>query len=124
MDATHNHSKQEDTDSRMPDKDPTAYQWITYLWVIALSVWGGAVNYIRKVRTGATRPFNFMELVGEIFTSGFVGVITFWLCEAAGFDQLVTAAIVGISAHMGSRALFMLERAVENRFNAILGKDR
>ena len=108
----------------MPDKDPTTYQWITYVWVITLSVWGGIVNYIRKVKAGDARPFNFMELIGEIFTSGFVGVITFWLCEAAGISQLVTAALVGISAHMGSRAMLMFEKALERKFAAVVERDK
>jgi len=31
-------------------------------------------------------------------------------------SPLVTAALVGISGHMGSRALFMMEDWIKNRF--------
>jgi len=93
----------------VPEKDPTTYSILTYAWVCGLAAWGGAVSFIRKVRSGRSRYINVVELVGEIATAAFAGLITFWLCEAAAFDQLITAAAVGVSGHMGSRALFQLE---------------
>lgn len=100
----------------MPEKDPTTYSLITYAWVCTLSAWGGTVNWIRKRKSGDTRPFNFMELVGEIMTSAFGGVLTFWLCEASSLHPLITAALVGISGHMGSRAIYHMETWAEARF--------
>lgn len=99
----------------MPDKDPTTYDLITYAWVIGLSMVGGTVSFMRKVREGHTRAFNVFELIGEIVTAGFAGVLTFWLCEAGGINPLVTAALVGITGHMGSRAIFLLERVAESK---------
>lgn len=99
----------------MPEKDPATYSMLTYLWVAGLSAWGGVVGYIRKMKNGTLPRFSFAELIGDIVTSGFVGVVTFWLCEAAGIHGLVTAALVGISGHMGSRALFTFEKYFENQ---------
>lgn len=106
----------------MLEKDPTNYSLLTYAWVLILSAWGGVVNFIRKSRTGAARPFNLTELIGEIFTSGFAGVLTFWLCEFSGIAPLMTAALVGISGHMGGRAIFQIEQWIEQRFEAMKGK--
>lgn len=100
----------------MPEKDPTTYSLLTYAWVSLLSAWGGAVNWLRKRRDGTTRPFNFMEFIGELVTSAFAGVVTFWLCEAAGIQPLVTAALVAISGHMGSRAIYHMEQWAKTRF--------
>lgn len=97
-------------------KDPSTYGIITYLWVTALASWGGLVSFLRKRREGQARPWNVMELMGELFTSAFVGIITFWLCEAADIHPLVTPALVGICGHMGSRALFHFEKWAEARF--------
>lgn len=96
-------------------KDPTTYGMLTYIWVIGLSAWGGAVNFLRKRRAGMVRPFNVTELIGEIATSAFAGLLTFWLCEAAELAPLVTAALVGVSGHMGSRALFHLEHVLADK---------
>lgn len=101
----------------MPEKDPTNYGILTYGWVLALSAWGGLAAWIRKRNEGTARPFNFMELVGEIFISAFAGLITFFLGESAGINPLITAALVGISGHMGSRAIFLLESWAERKFS-------
>ena len=50
----------------MPDKDPSTYGLITYLWVTGLAAWGGLVSFYRKVKSGETRAFNVVELIGEI----------------------------------------------------------
>lgn len=97
-------------------KDPTTYSLLTYVWVGGLSAWGGLVSFLRRTREGRVRPWNFVELVGELTTSAFAGIVTFWLCEAGGIAPLVTAALVAISGHMGSRALFHMERWAESRF--------
>lgn len=98
----------------MPEKDPSTYTALTYLWVVVLAMWGGVISFVQRVKLGHTKVFNFMEFLGEVATSGFVGVITFWLCEAAGINHLITAALVGITGHMGSRAIWRLEKWAEH----------
>lgn len=100
----------------MIDKDPSTYGWLTYFWVTGLGAWGGLVSFYRKLRAGKARPFNVVELIGELTTSAFAGLITFWLCEAAEIQPLVTAAFVGITGHMGSRAIFLIESWAEDHF--------
>ena len=107
----------------MPEKNPENYQLLTYLWVIGLASWGGVVSVMRKMKDGRARAFNIMELVGEIFTSAFAGILTFWLCESAGFSGLVTAAFVGISGHMGSRAIGMMENYFSKKFDVEIPKE-
>lgn len=91
---------------------------ITYGWVILLAVWGGVVNYFNKVRAGKTSRFNITELVGDIVTSGFVGVLTFWLCQASGFSELLTAVFVGVSGHMGARAVAKFETFIGEKIGS------
>lgn len=102
----------------MLEKDPTNYSWITYAWVLVVSIAGGTVSFTRKMRQGAVRIFNLTEFIGEIITSGFAGVLTFWLCEWSGVAPLLTAVLVGISGHMGSRAIFGMEKWAERRYLA------
>lgn len=100
----------------MIDKDPTSFSLVTYAWVLLLAGVGGFVSFMRRLKEGHVRAFNVVEFVGEIVTSAFAGVITFWLCEHAQTPQLLTAAMVGISGHAGSRALHVLESWLEKRF--------
>lgn len=100
----------------MLEKDPTSYSFLTYAWVFALATLGGVVSFMRKFQKGHVRAFNIVEFIGEIVTSAFAGVITFWLCENATLPPLVTAAFVGVSGHMGSRAIFMVEDWLAKKF--------
>lgn len=95
----------------MTDKDPTSYSFLTYAWIITLSAIGGIISYLKKAKS-----FSIVEFCTEILTAAFVGVITFWLCEQATIDPLTTAALVGVSGHMGSRALLMLEKFFKGQF--------
>lgn len=97
----------------MLDKDPSAYPILTYLWVAGLAVIGGVISHLRKINGGA--KWNLVRFSLDIGTSAFVGIITFWLCEAAELQPLVTAALIGVSGHMGSRAFFVIENALRQR---------
>lgn len=91
-------------------KDPLSFGLLTYCWVIVLSAWGGTVRFIRKVRAGdmSLKQAAF-TLIGEVVTSSFAGVVTFYLAQATGISGLWTAVVVGIAGHMGGRALEPLE---------------
>lgn len=106
----------------MLEKDPSTYSWLTYLWVFGVALWGGTVNYLRKRREGIIPAFSITEFAGELMTSAFAGLITFFLCEAAGFNPMLSAAFIAISGHMGSRAIFMLEKHLQKRFASESGK--
>jgi CHASE2 domain-containing sensor protein len=102
-------------------KDPTSYAWITYAWVVVWSIVGGLVNWHRKIRDGHARPFNLAELVGEVATSAFAGVSTFWLCEWVGVAPLLAAVFIGIAGHMGTRFVFFLEHVLEKHLSHRFG---
>lgn len=96
----------------MSEKDPENVGWIVqtipFLFAIALSCLGGIVSYLHRIdKTGMA--FSLFRFSLEIITSGFVGIVSFMLCDAADFGWSYTAAIVAISGHMGTRALFLFE---------------
>lgn len=91
-------------------KDPASYSLVTYAWVFVLSAWGGTVRFIRKVKAGEMSPKQALKfLIGEVLTSAFAGVLTFYLAQATGVSGLWTAVLVGIAGHMGGRSLERLE---------------
>ena len=98
-------------------KDPTSYSLLTYAWVVALSAWGGMVRFIRKVKAGEmSLKQASLTLAGEIVTSAFAGVVTFYACEANGVAPLMTAVLVGVAGHMGGRALEPVEQLLKRWF--------
>lgn len=98
------------------EKDPTSYSLITYAWVSGLAMLGGFVSYMKKMERRNPKAFSMMELVGEVSASAFAGILTFWLCEHSDIPPLVTAALVGISGHAGSRAVLIMENWVKRKF--------
>lgn len=71
---------------------------------------------MRKIENRHPVSFSIVEFLAEIGASAFAGVITFWLCEHAEIPGLMTAALVGIAGHAGSRALYMIENIVKSRY--------
>lgn len=103
-----------------PPKSPWGYELAVYIWVTCLSTLGGVVSFMRKLKEGNARAFNIIEFIGEIATSAFAGIITFFMCQWAGFSDLLTASMVAVSGHMGSRAIFLLEKMLEKKLGGIV----
>ena len=91
---------------------------LTWVWVVGLSLLGGFVSFVRKVRASHARAWNFTEFVGEIVTAALAGLITANLCQWLNYPPSLTYALTGIGAHMGSRALFKLEALFDTKFPA------
>lgn len=90
---------------------------LSWALLIGLSLWGGFASFVRKMKDGHARAWNFTEFVGELVISGFTGIITANLCDYIGAPAPLKYALVGIASHMGSRALFRLEAVLNTKFN-------
>lgn len=97
-------------------KDPLRYSLRDYGLILAVALLGGLVSWYAKVRRGEIPGYSVMQLIGELATSAFAGLISFWLCEWAGFPQLLTVAMVAISGHMGTAAIQQFEKFAARRF--------
>jgi hypothetical protein len=93
--------------------------WCGLVWFGA-AIWGGTAGYVGKVKR-LGKPFSLVELIGEWAISGFSGVITGLLCVSYGVDAYVTTAIAGVSGHMGSRTIYLLESLGRKYIEARLG---
>lgn len=89
---------------------------LTYGWVFGLAMLGGAASFVRRVRRGEAKYSNIIELIGELVVSAFAGLVTFFLCRSAAFDEMLTAAFIAISGHMGARIIFIFEAYLVKRF--------
>ena len=88
---------------------------IPTLWMIGVAMIGGAVSFYSKVKAGKARAANIPELIGELFVSGAVGAFTYWLLQGLDVNPYLQAAGVGISGHMGSRAIYLAEQYIEKK---------
>lgn len=103
---------------KTPSTVPTEWaEMLTWAWIFFLSLLGGIASFLQKMKTGHARVFNFTELLGELTASGLTGIVIANLCDSMGLPAPMKYALVGISSHMGSRALFKLESMVNTKFN-------
>ena len=89
----------------------TKYMWII-IYVSILSFLGGITSYIRKKNNGTITGFSISAFIGDMFIAGFVGVVTYLLCKGVGLNELLTAGLVGISSHMGTKAIVFVEKFI------------
>lgn len=80
-------------------KDPLGYPWTTYLWVIAIACFAGAIKHLNRMR-----QFKLGRLLIDVLTAAFIGILTFWVCEAYGIKGPMQAVAIGVVGAMGNRA--------------------
>jgi NhaP-type Na+/H+ and K+/H+ antiporter len=94
-------------------KDPLNYPLSQYGLMLAISLLGGFVSWYAKVKKGEIIASNLMALIGELATSALAGLLAFYVCEWANAEPVLTAAIVGVAGHMGTRGIAALEEFLQ-----------
>lgn len=92
-------------DNVEPAKDSLIFNsgWITYCWVLAISIWGGLVSYMSK-----RKKFSWAGLTAQLSSSSFAGLMTAFACQYAGISGPLMGVLCGVAAHMGTPALIDL----------------
>lgn len=102
--------------------------WGFFAWVFVVCTLAGAVSVYQRY---GKKKLSIFEIFGELFVSGFVGLMTFLLTVAVGLITLPPADVArasmvsfvcGIAAHSSTRMLALYDRAVAKRFGNILGE--
>ena len=114
----------QEKNKHMPDKTPLDYSFLHYSMILGLGALGGLVARLQKL-AGVTNPPPLkvvaVRILADMITSGFCGLLAFWVCEHIEIKPLVTVVVIGISGHMGSRILFLVEKILSNKLKAYFG---
>lgn len=94
-------------------RNPLSYSLREYGLILAIAMLGGFVRWYNAVRRGKSAAYDLRILVGELFTSAFIGILTFWACEAMNVQPLITAAMAGMAGHAGVSGLLWAERVLK-----------
>ena len=102
-------------------RNPLSYSLREYGLILAIAMLGGFVRWYNAVRRGESAAYDLRTLVGELFTSAFIGILTFWACEAMNVQPLITAALAGMAGHAGVSGLLWAERVLKRFFERRYG---
>lgn len=107
--------------TEMPEKTPLDYTVLQYLLVMILGAIGGLVARLQILVGMGVHCWKCAigRLAVDACTSGFCGLLAFWACESINMKPLLTAVIIGITGHMGSRALFLAEQIIARKWKHI-----
>lgn len=116
--------------NKMPEKDPTntalVIEWLRsilpYLSTLFLSCWGGVVSYIQRLRIHRTK-FNSRDLIFDLVISSFAGLLTHFFCEYSNVSGTMSAILIAVSGHMGTRAIASFEQ-MRDRIFGLAGEDK
>lgn len=88
----------------MDAKEPLVNStWISYLWVVGVSLWGGVTSYLEK-----KEPVTFITFAAHISSASFAGLMTFLLCQYGSIPGPLTGICCGVASHLGTPALIKL----------------
>lgn len=97
--------------------------WLGLLVMVLMSVWGGFVNHLGRLRRGEVNLVKrYRELFIDISISSFSGLVIGLPLLSAGVDSLLCFAVSGIGGHAGARLIFKLERVLFNRVDSFSDK--
>lgn len=87
-----------------------------YLLTFFLSCLGGTVKHMSDLKVNKL-PFNWRNFLTDLLAASFAGLLTHFLCEAAKLDGSISAVLIAISGHMGTKAIVSLENVWRRVFN-------
>lgn len=98
----------------MPGNFPQ-YDLATYVLIFLLASWGGFVNFLNFLKDEPRPSFlvGFIRFLNDVLTGAFCGVIAFFGCQTINIPPAASAAIIGLTGHMGSRGLIIAEKLLE-----------
>lgn len=100
----------------MSDLDPTGTPPLTYIGVMALSIFGGVVAII-TMSSRNRRKCSFFRCVGRILTSAFTGLTVYYFGIGFRAEPNMLAGLIAVSGHLGVEAL----NAIEDRIRMRIG---
>lgn len=98
--------------NKVPNKNPDFFTVLTdwfkeampFVTTLILSLWGGVVNHITMLRR-YRRSFRPDEFAFDLIISTFAGLLTYFFCKSSNVSETMSAVLIAISGHMGTRAL-------------------
>ena len=104
----------------MPHKDLNNIPDFDSFLILLLGIWGAILNFLKRKKENYT----FLSKVGffivDVLTSGGIAVITYLIIMGYTNDPYIAVGIAGVLAHQGTRAFYVLEQIISQKFGVKL----
>lgn len=108
--------------SNLPSGGGNDFNWFAVAVMLALSLWGGFVNYLGRIKAGLVKRFDLVELAGELAISSFAGLVVGLILIAFEVDLAMTVALAGVAGHAGARTVYLLNKIFEERLVSLTNR--
>lgn len=98
--------------------------WFAIAMMLFLSLWGGLVNYLARIKSGVVKFFNIVELIVELTICSFAGITIGLIAFSFDVNPLMTYALVAVAGHAGGRTVYFLDRFFFKWLSSITKKDK
>ena len=102
----------------MPHKDWNNINILSLIIVTFFGAWGGFLNYLRRTKTHPeyTWKQKLFHFTIDTVSVGSISVITYLGLIGYGVNELLSVAISGIIGHQGTRAIYIMEIFLAEKF--------
>jgi len=91
-----------------------------FLLVSMLGFWGAIVNFIKREKESLTWTKKIGLFISDIIVSGGIAIVTYLVVMGYEDNALIASGLAGVFAHQGTRAFYIIEKIIEQKFNVKL----
>lgn len=95
-----------------------------YALVFLVSLWGGVVAIVKRAQSGDDPGATTARVIlwgGDLITSGFAGLIAFWVSLYFGFDMLFACIASAVAGNAGPKFIAKMHKAGAKWFESKTG---
>ena len=96
--------------------------WFAAVLMVFVSLWGGLVNYLMRIKSGVLKRFDLIELFVELIICSFAGVTIGLIAFAFKVDPLMAFALAGIGGHAGGRTIYFFNKFFLKKLHSLSKK--
>jgi len=98
-------------------KDLISYDgMLQHAWMLVISIVAGIVRHFERMENEDKFKLNVLMFIYDLFASSFMGLMAMYACISACSDIYITAVIVGVSAHSGTKSLNSILKLIAGKF--------
>jgi hypothetical protein len=87
--------------------------------MLALSLWGGFVNYLGRIKSGVVKRFDFIELIAELSICSFAGITVGFIAMSFDVHPFMSFALAAVAGHAGGRTVYFMDRFFQKKLAAL-----